>query len=70
MLTYLRRRATMRGLLGGSRPWFLLWVTLFALRILRRITRDKEEVVYSEELKAGQTLVISASDRQPKVIGA
>jgi hypothetical protein len=70
MFSYLRRRAAVKGLLGGSRSWLVVWVVLFGLRLLRRITHQKEKVVFSEELKPGQTLVISASDREPKVIGA
>lgn len=69
MFASLRRRAAMKGLLGGSRPWLALWVTLFGMRLLRRLTRDKPEVVFSEKLEAGQSLVISAVDREPKVLG-
>jgi hypothetical protein len=57
---YLFRRAQMKGLLGGSRPWLYLWLTLAGFRLLRRITRDKPEILYSEELKDGDALVVSA----------
>ena len=70
MLGYLYRRAQLKGLLGGSRPWTVLWVVILAARILRRLTKDKPDVVYSEELRPGETLVISSKEREPKVIGA
>jgi hypothetical protein len=69
-MRYFFRRGLRKGLLGGSRPWTVLWVVIAAVRILRRLLRDEPEVVYSEKLQPGQTLVISAKDREPKVIGA
>lgn len=65
----LYRQAQLRGLLGGSRPWLILWVVLAGRRLLRRITRDAPEIVYSEELADGQTIIVSASDREPRVLG-
>ena len=70
MLHFLYRRAQRRGLLGGSRPWTIVWVALVGLRILRRLTAEEPKVVYSEELHPGETLVISSKDRQPRIIGA
>ena len=70
MIGYLYRRAQLKGLLGGSRPWLIAWVVLLGLRILRRVTRDKPDILYCEELPPGHALVISAKDREPKVIGA
>jgi len=70
MFRYLYRRAQLKGLLGGSRPWMVVWVVILAARILRRLTKEKPEIVYSEELRPGETLVISSKEREPKVIGA
>jgi hypothetical protein len=67
---FVYRRAQVRGLLGGSRPWTILWALLFTRRILRKLFADKPEVVYSETLEAGETLVISSEDRTPRIIGA
>ena len=67
MLTYLRRRAQMKGLFGGSRPWMVLWVALLGARLLRRLVRDKPDIVFSEELPDGETLVVSTRDRSPRV---
>jgi hypothetical protein len=67
---FVYRQAQARGLLGGSRPWTILWVVLVSRRILRRLLADKPDVVYSETLEPGQTLVITSKDREPRIIGA
>jgi hypothetical protein len=69
MLTYLRRRATLKGPFGGSREWTLLWAVLVGLRLLWRITRKKPEILLTETVGPGQTLVISGVDREPRVLG-
>ena len=69
MFGWLSARALRKGLLGGSRPWLALWAVILGLKILRRLTRDEPDVVYSEELKPGETLIISSKDRAPKIIG-
>lgn len=66
----LYRQAQLRGLLGGSKPWTVLWVVLAGRRLLKRITTDEPEVVFRTELQPGEAVVISANDREPKVIGA
>ena len=58
MLRSLTRLGLRRGLLGGSRPWTVLFVVAGGLRLLRRITEGKE-VVFSEKLEPGTTLVIT-----------
>ncbi|MCU1379574.1 MAG: hypothetical protein JWN29_2557 [Acidimicrobiales bacterium] len=65
----LYRQAQMRGLLGGSRPWTILWAVLTLRRLLKRVLGDQPEVVYREELQPGETLVISAEGREPRVLG-
>ena len=65
----LYRQAQLRGLVGGSRPWTILWAVLATRRLLKRLLRDEPEVVYSEELLPGEVLVISGEDRVPKVLG-
>lgn len=66
---FVYRQAQIRGLLGGSRPWTMLWVVLVARRVLRRLTRDEPEILYSEELRDGEAVVLSAKRREPRVIG-
>jgi hypothetical protein len=63
------RQAQMRGLVGGSRPWTILWAVLATRRLLKRLLRDDGEVVYREELEPGETIVISAEGREPRVLG-
>lgn len=69
MLKLLRARATARGLLGGSKPWTIVWTVLLAARLIRRLTKDKPEVVFSSKLEPGQAFVISTRDREPVVYG-
>jgi len=69
MIPYVRRRAMVRGPLGGSRSWTYLWALLFAVRMIRRLTKSKPELLLSETIGPGQTLLISGIDREPKVIG-
>jgi hypothetical protein len=65
----LYRRALRNGLLGGSRPWLYVWVGLAGFKLLRRLSRNQPEIVYSERLEPGQRLVITAGEREPRVIG-
>jgi hypothetical protein len=60
VLNYLRRRAQLRGVVGGSRGWTILWVVLMGGRLLRRVTSDKPEVVFTRKLRPGEALVIRA----------
>ena len=64
------RRAQVRGLVGGSRPWTILWGVLFARRMLKRFMKDEPEILYRTELKPGESLVISGKEREPRVVGA
>lgn len=62
VLRYLVRNGVRRGLLGGSRPWLVVGGVALAARLLRRLTHDDPRVVFSEELRPGEALVI-ANDR-------
>ena len=63
----LRRTAIRKGMLGSSRPWFWIAVVTTSFRLLRRVIGRQEKVVWREELKPGDTLVI-AHEREPEVI--
>ena len=65
---FVYRQAQARGLLGGSRPWTVLWGVLFARRLWKRFLKDAPEILYRTELKPGETLVISGSELEPRVL--
>jgi len=65
MVAFVRRRALLRGPFGGSRQWTVLWALLLAVRLVRRLTRDKPEVVLSETLRRGPPAV----ERRPRTSG-
>lgn len=69
MAGYVYRRAQTKGLLGGNRSWSIVWAVLFGLRILRRLTSDKPEVVFSDKLEPGETLVIRHGETPVRVLG-
>lgn len=53
----LARTGLRKGLLEGSRPWLYTGLAAVGLRIAARF-REKDQTVYSGELKAGQRLEI------------
>jgi Tfp pilus assembly protein PilN len=63
MLKTLVRIGFARGL-GGSRGWLTLGVVAGGLRLLRRIAKREEDVVYLEKLLPGQSLVIQHIPRE------
>ncbi len=58
MLRYLYRRSQIRGLLGGSRGWTVLWAVIFGARLVKKATTRDAKVVYSETLSPGESVVI------------
>ncbi len=52
-------RAGLRRGVGGSRGWFYLGTSLWTLRTIRRMAARRSEVLLSEELRAGDRLVIA-----------
>jgi hypothetical protein len=69
MAGYLYRRAQANGLLGGSKAWSIVWGVLFGMRMLRRLTADKPEVLFRQKLQPGETLIIRDGDRPVRVLG-
>ena len=53
------RHGFTKGVLGGRRPWIVVFGVATALRLLRKIAGSEPKVVYSEELRPGETLVIA-----------
>jgi hypothetical protein len=54
------RQARRRGLIGGSRPWTALWALILAVRVARRFTRRKPEILYTAKLAAGESVLVTA----------
>jgi hypothetical protein len=69
MLAWFRRRALLRGPLGGSRQWTLIWAILLGAKLVRRVTKPEPEVVFTGRLEDGASIVITAGEREPRVIG-
>ena len=59
------RHGFTKGVLGGRRPWFIVFGIAAGVRLLRKIAGSETQVVYSEPLKPGETLVI-AHGREPR----
>ncbi|HTJ74871.1 MAG TPA: hypothetical protein VL337_05855 [Acidimicrobiales bacterium] len=57
MLRSLIRIGFARGI-GGSRGWLAVGITAGGLHLLRRAVKREADVVYLEELRPGQSLVI------------
>ncbi|MGH9263104.1 MAG: hypothetical protein ACRD1D_00290 [Acidimicrobiales bacterium] len=57
MLRSLIRIAFARGI-GGSRGWLAVGFAAGGLQMLRRAIKREPEVVYCEELRPGQSMVI------------
>ena len=53
------RAAVRKGLWGGQRNWMTVFLVIGAVKALRRIAGGTHDVVYTEELKLGQSLVIT-----------
>jgi hypothetical protein len=64
----LHRQAAIRGLLGGSRPWLILWAVLATRRGLKRLLGDRPEILQTVRLEEGQAVIVSTREREPKVI--
>jgi hypothetical protein len=57
----LLRRLTSNGLrkgMSGSTPWLVVGVVAAGLRLLARIARDEEEVLYRTAIKAGDVFEV------------
>jgi hypothetical protein len=48
-----------RGLLGGSKPWQYVAAIGLVLRLLKKMGGREEKVVFTEELKPGESLVVT-----------
>jgi hypothetical protein len=59
--TTLLRRLTRNGLrkgMSGSKPWLVVGIVAGGLRIIQRIARDDEEILYRSAIKAGDVFEV------------
>jgi hypothetical protein len=54
-----RRKALTEGLFGGNKRWLYLGSLAWALRAYQWAATKDERVVYTAELKPGETLVLA-----------
>lgn len=58
VLSRLFRLGLRRGLMGGSRRWLFMGLMAGLGKLLARMAKSQREIVYREELKPGETVVI------------
>jgi hypothetical protein len=58
-LDYLVRKGLRRGLVGGETLWLVLGGSALALRLGLRVIRKRDEVVFSEKLGIGESIIIT-----------
>lgn len=57
MVRLLLARALRRGLWEGSRPWMVVGVLTWVLRLMRK--DEEQEVVFSERLETDQSITVT-----------
>jgi hypothetical protein len=58
-LRRLQRLGSRRGVFGGSRFWFWIFVFAWGSRLLRRAVGSEALLVFRDEIRPGETLRIS-----------
>jgi hypothetical protein len=53
------RKGFRRGVMQGNRPWLIAGSVALGVRVLQKMATNEPKVVYSEELKPGQAVVIT-----------
>jgi len=56
---WLMRNGFRKGILGSSRFWLVLFGIASILRLIERINSRENEVVFSQKLEVGESLVIA-----------
>jgi len=63
MVRLLLRNGLQKGVLGGSRAWLVLGGVGLMFKMFKKLGGSEPEVVYSEELPVGTTIVIANEPR-------
>jgi hypothetical protein len=66
LLDNMRRNAVTEGLLGGNRRWLVLGGIAWGFRLIGWALRKDEHVVFKEQLRPGERLVITERQSTPK----
>ena len=66
MSRFMRNAAIYRGLLGGSRPWMVVFVIFAIGRVRHAVFGRTPESVATEVLAPGQTVSITALESTPR----
>ena len=53
------RAAVRKGFWGGQRSWMTVFAVVATVKAVRRLAGSTQQVVYTEELKPGQALLIT-----------
>jgi hypothetical protein len=59
LIRWALRNGWRRGILQGSRPWLLAGGVALGVRVVKKLTGAEEKIVYSEQLRPGETLIIA-----------
>ena len=65
LVRVLMRNGFRKGFIGGSRFWLIVFGVAGTLRLIQRINEREPDVVFSEKLQPGESLVI-AHGREPR----
>lgn len=66
LLDNMRRNAVTEGLLGGNRRWLVLGGIAWGFRLIGWVLRRDEHVVFNEQLRPGEGLLITEHRPTPK----
>ena len=58
-MVFIWRTAVQKGLFGNSRFWMLVFGVMGAQKLMKRLAGNVPQTVYSEQLKPGQSLIIT-----------
>ena len=63
MVRLLLRNGLLKGVFGGNRAWLVLGGVGLMVKMFKKLGGSEPEVVYSEELPVGTTVVIANEPR-------
>ena len=63
------RARMMRGAMAGSRPWMVIAGITVARQVIRRFSGKSEQVLFTQKLEPGHTLVISNQEEGVSITG-